>query len=135
MANALKEIHSGLAANLRKIRGLRVADHLPESVSPPQAVIALDRVDYRRQMAQGMTEYAFRVLVAVGRMGERSAQNLLDSYIAPTGPASVPAAIEADPTLAGIVYDVAVVSAGEIQPLNIGDAAYLTVQFEVTVRA
>jgi hypothetical protein len=133
--STVSDIHKGLAANLRTIRRLRVADHIPEGISPPMAVLALERVEYRRQMAGGLNEYTFSIVVAVGRMGERTGQIALDEYLAPVGSRSILAAAESDPTLGGVAHDVTVVSAGQIQPLTVGDAAYLTVEFNAIVRA
>jgi hypothetical protein len=133
--STLSELHAGLGKRLSTIRGLRVSDHLPEQINPPQAVVMLNQLQYHQQMAQGLNEYRFFVLIAVGRMGERTAQVALDSYISPDGPQSIRAAIEADPTLGGAASDATVVRANNVQQLSIGDAAYLTVEFEVTVRA
>jgi hypothetical protein len=133
--SSLSELHKGLGERLSTIKRLRVSDHLPEQINPPAAVVMLDGLDYHRQMNQGLNEYQFVVMLAVGRMGERSAQLALDAYIAPDGPQSIRAAIEADPTLGGRAADATLVRASNVQSLSIGDAAYLTVELEVTVRA
>jgi hypothetical protein len=133
--STINDLHVGLAHQLKTIRRLRVSDHIPEQVNPPHAVVILNGIEYHRQMAQGLNEYEFHIIVAVGRMGERTAQKALDAYLSPSGPQSIREAIEADPTLGGAAADATVVRANDIQQLSVGDAAYLTVQFTVTVRA
>jgi hypothetical protein len=133
--SSVSDLHKGLGQSLRAMKSLRVSDHIPEQINPPHAIVTLNDVRYHQQMASGMTEYSFYVIVAVGRMGERSAQLALDGYLSPDGPRSIRAALEADRTLGGVALDVTLVRASDIQPLNVGDASYLTIQFEATVRA
>jgi pectate lyase len=52
-------------------------------------------------MSNGVTTYRAFILVIVGRMSERAAQDKLDTYLATTGSASIKAALETDRTLGG----------------------------------
>jgi hypothetical protein len=133
--STVADLHNGLAGALRTIKRLRVSDHIPEQINPPHAIVALNDVRYHQQMAQGLNEYTFYVVLAVGRMGERTAQQALDAYISPDGDRSVRVALESDPTLGGAAIDATLVRASDIQPISVGDASYLTIQFEVNVRA
>ncbi len=135
MAGTASEIQSGLAANLARVRGLRVADHLPEQVSPPMAVIQIQSVTYHRAMGGGLSEWQFVVSLIAGRMGDRAAQRTLDGWMSWDGAQSARAAIESDPTLAGAAQTLKVSDMLSIRPLSIGDAAYLTCEFNVTVHA
>ena len=135
MAGTASEIQSGLAANLARVRGLRVADHLPEQVSPPMAVIQIQSVTYHRAMGGGLSEWLFVVSLIAGRMGDRAAQRTLDGWMSWDGAQSARSAIESDPTLAGAAQTLKVSDMLSIRPLSIGDAAYLICEFNVTVHA
>ena len=84
-------IREGLGDNLRTLPGLRVAETIPDSFSPPIAIISLGSVQYNgafnTRTVQGLTTYNFTVSVIVGKVAERVAQARLDSYIS-TGSAS-----------------------------------------------
>ena len=135
MAGSASTIHAGLRTRLATISGLRVADHLPEQVQPPMAVIQLQSVTYHRAMKGGLSAWEFIVSVVSGRMGERSAQVQLDNWISYDGPQSVRAAIEADKTLGGVCQTLIVSEMVSVRPLAISDAAYLTCEFTVVVHA
>jgi hypothetical protein len=94
-------VRAGLATALDTITGLRVFDHVPDSLSPPAAVIEPVEVLFDEAMVRGLDKYRAFVLVVVGRMSERSASDRLDLYLAGSGASSVKAAIEADKTLGG----------------------------------
>ena len=135
MAGTASELHAGLAKLLASIPGLRVADHLPEQLSPPQAIIQLDQVDYHRAMSGGLSDWRFVVVMVAGRMGERTAQANIDAWLSWDGDASVRAALEADPTLGGAAQTTKVAQALSIRPLTIGELTYLTVELNVDVTA
>jgi hypothetical protein len=131
----LSQIRVALGRALRTINGMRTSEHMPEQLNPPVAVIQLDRVDYHGAMQGGLRTFQFLVILVVGRMGERSSQEFLDRLTDFGGPDSVRDAIESDPTLGGVVWACKVTGARSVRPFNIGDAAYLGVEFEVEVQA
>lgn len=135
MGGTASDLQSALATALATISGLRVADHLPEQVSPPMAVIQVQSVTYHRAMNGGLSEWQYIVSLVSGRMGDRSAQLLLDGWMSYDGEQSVRAAIESDPTLGGECSTLKVADMVTVRPLSIGDAAYLTCEFTVTVHA
>jgi hypothetical protein len=135
MAGTASDIHAGLAANLSRVPGLRVADHLPEAVTPPMAVIQVQSVTYHRAMGGGMSEWQFVISLVSGRMGDRAAQITLDGWMSYDGAQSARAAIESDPSLGGACQTLIVADMVSIRPLSIGDAAYLTCEFNVNVHA
>jgi hypothetical protein len=73
--------------------------------------------------------------VFVGRVAERTAQNALDAYLAPTGSGSVKTAIEGDRSLGGKAQTLRVTDMNGISPTTVGDVPYLTAQFAVIVYA
>jgi hypothetical protein len=135
MAGTASELHAGLAKLLASIPGLRVADHLPEQLSPPQAIIQLDQVDYHRAMSGGLSDWRFVVVMVAGRMGERSAQAQLDGWLSYDGEQSVRAALESDPTLGGAAQTVKVTRSLSVRPLVLGELTYISVELNVDVTA
>jgi hypothetical protein len=135
MAGTASSIQTALGVRLATISGLRVADHLPEQVNPPMAVIQMQSVTYHRAMAGGLSEWEFTISLVAGRMGDRPAQRTLDGWMSYDGSQSVRAAIEADKTLAGNCSTLKVGDMIAVRPLSLGDAAYLTCEFNVTVHA
>ena len=129
---SISEIRKGLGANLATIRGLRVAETIPDNPSPPIAVIALGNVTYDGAFAGGLVEYNFVVSVVVGRVSERAAQRRLDQYIS-TGAGGVKAAVESDKSLGGYAYDVRVSEMSNIGSIMINDITYLACDLLLTV--
>lgn len=135
MAGNATNIHDAIARALATIPGLRVADHLPEQVSPPMAVIQIQSVTYHRAMQGGSSEWAYVISLIAGRMGDRAAQRTLDGWMSWDGAQSVRAAIEADRTLDGTCDSLLVQDMITVRPLSIGDASYLTCEFNLTIHA
>lgn len=135
MAGEASSIQESLGMRLATIPGLRVADHLPEQINPPMAVIQLQSVTYHRAMRGGLSEWEFTISLVAGRMGDRPAQRQLDSWMSWDGSQSVRAAIEGDTTLGGACSTLKVADMIAVRPLSLGDAAYLTCEFNVIVHA
>lgn len=135
MAGNGSDLQNALATALATVPGLRVADHLPEQVQPPMAVIQLQSVTYHRAMRGGLSEWRYVVSLIAGRMGDRAAQRQLDSWLSYDGPQSVRAAVETDPTLDGNASTLIVDEMISVRPLSIGDAAYVTCEFNINVHA
>lgn len=127
-------IRKGLGANLGTIRGLRVAETIPDNPSPPIAVIALGNVTYDGAFDGGLTVYNFTVSVIVGRVAEREAQRRLDAFIS-TGEGGIKYAIESEKSLDGAAYDVRVSEMTNVGAVQLGDATYLACDFAVQVYA
>lgn len=128
-------IRSGLATRLATISGLRTAAVVPESPEPPVAIVIPGTITYDSTFARAMDEYEFTVLVLVGRVDSRTAQNLLDGYCNPSGSSSVKTAIEGDKTLGGAAFDCRVTSMRNYQQTPVGDITYLSAEFVVQVYA
>jgi hypothetical protein len=127
-------IRKGLGTNLGTIRGLRVAETIPDNPSPPIAVIALGNVTYDGAFDGGLTIYNFTVSVIVGRVAEREAQRRLDTFIS-TDDGSIKKAIESEKSLDGVAYDVRVSEMTNVGAVQLGDATYLACDFAVQVYA
>jgi len=135
MAGTASDIYTALGVRLATISGLRVADHLPEQINPPVAVIQLESVTYHRAFVGGLSEWRFVVSCVAGRMGDRVAQRLLDTWLSYSGAGSVRAAIEADPTLGGKAKTLKVEEMVSIRPITLGDASYISAEFNLFVHA
>jgi hypothetical protein len=128
-------MRKGIANNiLANVPGLRVSETIPDNPNPPQAVISLEAVSYDQTFQRGMSQYIFIVSVLAGRVSERNAQRLLDSYIDP-GSATIKTAIESDKTLNGAVFDVGVTEMTNIGAVKLGETVMLGADFRVEVYA
>lgn len=125
-------VRTGLGAALDTITGLRVFDYVPDSLSPPAAVVEPLEVDYDEAMNRGLDFYRAFILVIVGRMSDRSSQDRLDAYVAGSGASSVKAALEANRTLGGACSTLQVTSARprEVVVSGVNMIAY---RFEVSI--
>ena len=136
---SISAIRSGIGDNLASVAGLRVAETIPDSFSPPIAIVSLSSVQYNgafnTSSVQGLTTYNFVVSVVVGKVAERVAQGRLDSYIS-TGATSIKKAIESDRTLGGAAFDCVVPEMTNVGSVLLsGDDSYLAAYFTVTVFA
>lgn len=127
----ISDIRSGLATRLATISGLRTSATLPDNPNPPIALITPNSVQFDDVFKRGMQTYNFTVLVIVGRVDERTAQNNLDAYCASTGSSSIKLAIEGDKTLGGKVFDTRVTEMRNYGQLSIAEVIYLSAEFSV----
>lgn len=123
----------GLRAQLTTVTGLRVYDHIADSFQPPAAMVAIETVDYHQAFRGGDSVYTFRISLLVARTDDRTAQRKLDEFLSYSGDKSIRQAIEADPTLGGRVEASVVTSGGNVAAIQVNEATYLGVDFDVTV--
>lgn len=132
----VSELRTGLATNLATIAGLRTSATIPDQVTPPIAVVMPNQITYDTAFARaGGDEYEFIVMVIVGRVDERTAQNRLDAYCSGSGASSVKLAIEKDKTLGGKAFDCRVTNLRNYNQVTVGDTTYLSGEFVVQVYA
>jgi hypothetical protein len=132
---SITDLRAGLATQLGAISGLRTTTETPDTISPPIAIVNVANVNYDRTFQRGLDEYNFVITVIVGRVGERSAQRLLDSYVSTTGTSSVKLAIELDRTLGGKCDSLRVTDMRNYGSIVIGEITYLAAEFNVVVFA
>jgi hypothetical protein len=132
---SITDLRAGLATALGTISGLRTTTETPDTISPPIAIVNVANVSYDLAFQRGLDEYNFVITVIVGRVGERSAQRLLDSYVSPVAPSSVKLAIELDRTLGGKCDTLRVTDMRNYGSLVIGEITYLAAEFNVVVFA
>lgn len=116
------EIRAALAARLATIPDLNAHDFVPSTLNPPAAVVFGPEIDYDSTMARGSDDYRFHVILLVASASDRSAQELLDSYLAPSGTTSVKAAVDGD--LGGVVDFARVKEVREYGPQEVNSMSY-----------
>jgi hypothetical protein len=112
-----------------------VYDHVPDSITPPVAMIvpSNNTVSYHESMggiANGLIICRFDILILEQRFNVDYSQERLDEYLA-----TVPAAIEGDQTLATYASSVQITEARNYGPVTFGTELYLGVQFDCEVLA
>lgn len=131
----ISEIRSGIATNLATITGLRTSAYVPDDPKPPIAVVMPSGVLFDTSFARGLDTMTFTVLVIVGRVSDRNAQNTLDAYCDPLSATSVKKAIEIDRTLAGKIDDLRVTEMRNYTSITVSENTYLSAEFVVSVYA
>ncbi|MGH7721502.1 MAG: hypothetical protein ACRENL_01535 [Candidatus Dormibacteria bacterium] len=117
--------------------GLRYLPYLSDTFTPPIVLIAIETVDYNATFGAGAAWHTFNALAIFDRVNDRAAAVALEDYMSNTGPKSIRALLQADPTLGAAVSGCLVVKAGPPRGLLIGasGASYTSLPFEVRVYA
>jgi hypothetical protein len=132
---SITDIRAGLASQIGAVPGLRTTTETPDTISPPIAIINVSNVSYDKAGSRGLDEYNFVITLIVGRVGERTAQRLLDSYVSTTGASSLKLAVESDRTLGGKCDTLRVTEMRNYGQTVIGEVTYLASEFNVVVYA
>ena len=129
------QVRQAVADYLTSSIGLRATANRFGAVSPPMAVIAPQTGSLIRysQTFDGETDYSLRAIVLVSEGDSTSGQDNLDAYLSPTGPSSVYAAVQADPTLGGKVSYAAVIEATAYGLMNWNGVDYLAVSLILNI--
>jgi hypothetical protein len=98
----VQEIREGIDDRLATIAGLRHDPNVPGVINPPHAYVKRRQTTFGVSM-DGEDDVMFAVTVLVSWADQVTAQETLDEYLASEGAKSIKVAIDADPTLAGIV--------------------------------
>src|SRR6266487_3308303 len=98
----LTSVSNALATVLGAIPGLRVSGQFVSQVNPPAAIVMPQPgQSFRFDSFGGGISYMLRVVILVSYTQDTSSVTLLNAYLASTGPASIAAAIRANPSLSG----------------------------------
>lgn len=135
MTATVSQVSTALATTLKTINGLRAYNYQPEQLTPPVAYPELSTIIYHQAFAGGLVELQYEIVVIVGRYTDRTAHDLLDSYLSYSGAQSVRAALEADRTLGAVVKTLILSNGANISALSVADAEYLTISFTCMVKA
>lgn len=136
MAPTIEQVMQGIEARLETIAGLRVTAYIADQVNPPAAVVGVpDIPDYRLTFGRGRFRLAPTVTVLVSASLDRTGQAKLASFANPTGSTSIPAAIEGDRTLGGVVEECFVSSFRVLGLDEVGQIGYYGGVFDLSVVA
>lgn len=126
------QVRDGLKTRLLTISGLRAYDLIPDTVTPPAAVVGQLDFTFDIDNARGLDQAQVDVLVIVQRFSERSGQDLLDTYLSGSGNTSIKAAIEGDRTLGGTVNTLRVTGA-EAGTYESQGVEFLSYRYRITI--
>tara|TARA_R100001126_G_scaffold81953_1_gene50307 strand:- start:288 stop:701 length:414 start_codon:yes stop_codon:yes gene_type:complete len=110
-----------------------VYDHVPDSLTPPCAIVVPSNNAITYHEAMGTVGNAlilcrFDIVIASQRFNTDFSQEKLDEYLG-----TVPTALEGDQTLEGYAKSVTVTNARNYGPLTFGSEVYLGVQLDLEV--
>lgn len=101
----LGAVRVALQGVIDNISGLRVKDTASPAVVPPVALIRYrGDVDGPYATFSGDAYDVFEITVLVPNVTADRAEDALDAYVSRSGSASIMAALDADPTLGGVVH-------------------------------
>lgn len=124
MAATLAQIRTGLANALAVIPDVQVSAYLLDRPEPPTLmVVGPSEITPHRAMANGLAEWTITVQGFVGAVADRGSHVRLDLWLDESGTTSVRAAIEADPSLGGVVQSTVVTSISGYGKANLPDRA------------
>lgn len=135
MTATIEQVEDAVIATLSTIPGLRGWDYLPDNFTPPCAIVAVGDIDYHGSFGYGDVVHSVSVLLILQRSSERAGQTAMDAYRSNTGPTSLRAAIEADPTLGGVVSTSIVEKSTPSTAISVNGNPYLASEFTMTVHA
>jgi len=134
MATTILDVMTGIEERLATIDGLRTAYYMAEQINPPQAVVGVPPVDnYRTTFGRGQFMIMPQVYVFVSAALDKVGQAALAEFANPVGARSIPAAIEADRTLGGVVQECVVDSFRPLGWEEVGAIGYYGGVFDLRV--
>jgi hypothetical protein len=121
-----------LAARLDSI-GLRASAESPGGINPPAAIVGVPPIpEYRAAFGRGTVFIrSWPITVLTSSKVDRVGQRTLAEYASWTGAKSVPAVLEADPTLGGLIDDLVVQSFRPLGLEEVGTLQYFGGVFSV----
>lgn len=135
-APTVLQVMQGIAERLATIDGLRVESYVADQINPPQAVVGPPNIeDYRLAFNRGTWQLRPQVYILVSGALDRVGQEALATYADVSGDNSIPAAIEGDRTLGGVVDDCVVDSFRVLALEEVGAIGYYGGVFELRVIA
>lgn len=107
----LTEIRVALAACFSSLESeVQVSAYMLDAPTPPAIFIYPSEIDYDLTAQRGFDQWTLTIQAVVQHSLDKAGQVNLDAFLAPSGPRSVKALVEADRQLGGTVDSVRVVS-------------------------
>ncbi len=126
-------VREGLKLALQEVEGLRVFDYVPDTVSPPAAIVEFPETwTFDKAMGRGLDECFIPVLILVSRATDRAGNRGIEDYLS-TGHKSIKAAIEADKTLDGACASLRVTEARDFGNFTVGTTEHFGLRFVVHI--
>lgn len=129
----VKAVRDGLKVRLLTIPDLLASTNPVDALDPPYAVVGEIEVSFDKTFGRGSDELMAKVRVYASRADVESGTDLLDDYLAGSGPSSVKAAIEADRTLGGAADTLRVEKADGYGAYAVAGTDYLGVEFTIRI--
>jgi hypothetical protein len=127
------QVRDGIKTALLNIPDLRAYDTIPDGLVPPGAIVGQLSYEWDVVLPVGNLDQAnLDVVVIVGRMNERSAQDKLDAYLSGSGAGSIRTVLQADPTFGGTVKGSILQSANPISA-TVSGVEMLAYRFQMEV--
>jgi hypothetical protein len=117
----LQRVMNGLAVQVAKT-GLRVADHVPGKINPPQGVVTVPPIEYDIDFAHSRGVLMVTLTVLVSATLDQQGQHNLAAYADVSGDKSIKAIIDANRNLGGLVDDCRV---SKFRPLGLTEVGHL----------
>ena len=124
MAQVRQALADALKANLAS--DCQVNAYMLSNFTPPALMVrpsSEELIEYGKAMGEGSQDWYFQIIGYVGTSTDRGAQERLDLWIAPGGSESINAAVDADPTLGGIVANAQVQNCSAYQEYQRPDSS------------
>lgn len=132
----IENIRTALATAMSTVTGLSTEAYVRNIADVPVAMVGgPDPIEYDKTFGRGHDDYTFPIMIFSSLVSDEESQENLDSYLDPYGSKSLKAAIEADPTLGGVVQDLRVTGTQEYGPQDISGILYLGAVLLVSVMA
>lgn len=125
MMSSLLAVMTGIEARLKTIPGLRTSATIPDTISPPHAMVGLPIVtDYHAQLGRPRATLEAQITLLTSAGWTRTGQEQLAAYADVDGDLSVIAAIEADRRLGGACGDCTVQQFRPLTGPEFGEIGY-----------
>lgn len=134
---AIASVRDALKTQVQTISALSGYDTMPTEVILPAAIVYPSQGSFLtyNQTMDGAVDLEFIIVLLVSNAIDDIAQDELDGYLAPTGALSVKTAVEANPTLGGLVDYLTVGEARNYGIHEFGSVSYFGCEFVVSIGA
>jgi hypothetical protein len=120
-----------VSTQLDTITGLRCFAYPPDSITPPAAIVSYpEDLPFDATYDRGADTVLLPVIVAVGKVHDRSTRDLVAAYCDGSGASSIKAVLEAGTYTA---FDSLRVVSVEFDVVRIGSADYLSALFDLDI--
>jgi hypothetical protein len=129
----IQSVCDALADSVRGIEGLKAKGFAGAVTATPEAQVYTRSFDPRLVFSATPNQYALGLRVFVGAQDPRAAQKNLRAFMEPAGSTSIRAAVESDENWPEGVHMVEVTQIGRVAEVELGEAVYWFVEFEIDV--